>query len=415
MGHVIGKKGRHIESLRQGVAFAQLDETNRGGQLELVGAAHDVQNAAEKAVRNIGKAWTPKLHWKCEVPKRLVGRVIGKGGSHIEDVNSIAGARATIRTIDPLTSSLEISAASEAAMRRAVELCEDYAGERLHFHGKGGKIDRVLDSVSGKSAKPKSKPRDGRDFDFDLFEWSNCELQDSALWAAEDEYPPWDNLLQDFLQDDDDSFGDHNWRDLKGLATEMQFVYRASAIPKQLMGRLIGPRGSNLDKIREVVYDLNLTDRGILELVAESEQSMDTAIELVVQITRASLIFSETANPIIEQQAIGSDLKFFASKNGLVYKSTTVPQRAIGRIIGRQGTRIEQLKSLPGVRDCRLDDGVLELAADDNESMDNAVALACDFADMDLFGRMGSAVRENSGHNPPSLMDFPTLSRKNKR
>ena len=37
------------------------------------------------------------------------------------------------------------------------------------------------------------------------------------------------------------------------------------------------------------------------------------------------------------------------------------------------------------MRDCRLDDGVLELAADDNESMDNAVALACDFADMDLL------------------------------
>ena len=69
------------------------------------------------------------------------------------------------------------------------------------------------------------------------------------------------------------------------------------------------------------------------------------------------------------------------------------------------------------MRDCRLDNGLLELAADDSASMDEAVALACDFADMDLFAfdRTGSAFCERTNHDPPLLRDFPTLSRKNKR
>jgi hypothetical protein len=45
---------------------------------------------------------------------------------------------------DNLESRLEIAAVDERAMKMAVEKANEFAGTVLPFHGKGGKIDRML-------------------------------------------------------------------------------------------------------------------------------------------------------------------------------------------------------------------------------------------------------------------------------
>jgi len=189
---------------------------------------------------------------------------------------------------------LELAAANEAAMKALVTTANKFAGQRLPFHGRGGKIDRMLN----RSDAPKPRKSNENSGASHKWGWGYPEDWDEELRFMH-EYD------QEWMQELDDMEEQEQEQDNLGLfstrrSADYSFCFCATAtISNSLVGRIIGKGGSRIQELRslEGMVNVDLTEKSLaheLKLAAATEQALCLGIDMVQEFGGAPVSFKTT-------------------------------------------------------------------------------------------------------------------------
>lgn len=194
-------------------------------------------------------------------------------------------------------------------MKALVTAANKFAGERLPFHGRGGKIDRMIVKTAGSKAWRSnennslsrlyhSQQGGGPAWVRGSTRDEEDHIYDQDSWDEEEDEEEYDAYLQYECEEPNVAEELERMRSWSAIVEPFNaFGFSAVAtISKLLVGRVIGKGGSRIQELRSVegMTRVELTDMHELKLFAISEEALRQGMDMAQEFVGVPVSFKVT-------------------------------------------------------------------------------------------------------------------------